>query len=459
MKKFFGKFLFYIMILIYILVVTLLSPVFIIILFFIKDLKKGLLNRFIPFKFRKDKKIIVHASSTGEAILAYNLFEDRANYTYFNQGAFEIFSQKKVESYPLPFESILAILLFITLNNYSTIVILEQEIWPAFIFLNRLFKKKILLLNCNMYEKSFQFQRKFKFLFSGLFSLFDEIIAKSNLDMEKILYFTKKINVKNLENFKILSSFKNLTIDENNLDNQKIQTCTDKKKIILFSSFHQQEFYIASEIIKEIKNRKFINKEFDSNRVKYIIAPRHLEKIKYLLDEFKNSKISYDLLSNYIQNNENKLDENSNKINTEKLDDLKLLIRNIQEGLFEKDILIIDKYGFLSYIYGYCIVSIIGGSFNNKGGQNFIESVMHKVPVIIGPSYENFQDLMEQFSGPWLKIIENFKDEKELISLIINFLTQLFDKDNQIIYDKLESKILQLKKIAEKQNEYILNFI
>ncbi len=470
MKKFFEKFLFYLIISFYSLIMTFLSPIFLIIMIFIKDLKKNLIKRFIPSKFHKENKIIVHASSTGEAILAYNLFENKANFTYFNQGAYEIFRQKNADCNPLPFESILSILIFMILNKYTTIVIIEQEIWPAFLFLNRLFQKKILLINCNMYEKSFVFQKKFKFLFSGLLSFFDEILAKSSSDMEKLLYLNNKINVKNLENFKILSSFKNLKIDQinfdnKNFDNKKIDLLKSKNIIILFSSFHPQEFYIACKVIKELKNELISKNETISDnkmkksKIKFIIAPRHLEKMKLLLEQLTSSEISYDFLSNYFKNNDYQVDSNSKKINNEKLDDFELLIQNIQERNFEKDILIIDKYGFLSNIYKYCMVSIIGGSFNKKGGQNFIESIMQKVPVIIGPSYENFLDLIDQFSGPWLKIVENFKNEDELISIIINFIEQFIDKDNKLIYNKLESKILQLKKIAEKQNEYILNLI
>jgi len=117
-KNFFGKILYIIIIFIYFFLVTILSPFFIIIIFFIPELRRDILKRFFINKFKVKKEILVHASSAGEAILAYNLFKDNANYTYFNEGAYQIFKQKNINSLPLPFESIYTVFLFIFINRY-----------------------------------------------------------------------------------------------------------------------------------------------------------------------------------------------------------------------------------------------------------------------------------------------------------------------------------------------------
>ncbi|MEJ5274111.1 MAG: hypothetical protein WH035_08270, partial [Spirochaetota bacterium] len=93
------------------------------------------------------------------------------------------------------------------------------------------------------------------------------------------------------------------------------------------------------------------------------------------------------------------------------------------------------------------------------GGQNFIEPIIQGIPVIIGPSYENFKDMIEEFSGEWLKIIDNYENEMDLILKMTEAIYELLDDNNKNILDKLQIKILQLKKIAEKQNEYILSLL
>ncbi len=460
MKKFTNICLFYIFISIYIIVLFCLSPLFLIVILFIPDLKKDLIKRFIPAKFKNKKEILVHASSTGEALLAYNLFENKVNYTYFNTGAHQIFNQKKVENYPIPFENIISILIFVIQNKYSKLIFMEQEIWPAFLVINKIFGRKLILVNCNMYEKSFSTQKKLKFFFGNLFSMFYEILPKSKEDAIKLKKIKEELNIKELGNFKILSTLKNFNLlnskisiqDSNNKENieKKDNNIKDLKyktncKIILFSSFHPQEFDIVSRTILRLKEFK---------KLKFIIAPRHIDKINLLEKELKNNNISYDLMSSHFSDIE--INENSFEIILNKLVNL---ILKILDDEYNKDILIIDKFGFLSYIYKYSFISIIGGSFNNKGGQNFIEPIIQGVPVIIGPSYENFKDMIEEFSGEWLKIIDNYENEMDLIYKMTEAIYQFLDDNNKNILDKLQIKILQLKKIAEKQNEYILNLL
>lgn len=441
MKKIFKDLIFYFVIFIYLILLFSLFPIIIITLILIKDLKSKFIRRIIPVKFKNNKKILVHASSAGEAILAYNLFEDNANYTYFNEGAFQIFKTKNVENNPIPFEFFISIIIFILLNKYSTVIFIEQEIWPAFLFLNKLFNKKLILLNCNMYEKSFETQKKFKFFFNKLFSFFDEVISKSEEDMNKVLQINQHVKIQNLDNFKILSSFK--TIKNQN----KSDVCNEKsilpKRIILFSSFHQQEFSIFLDVVLSLREKDYF----------FIIAPRHLDRIKILTEQLEDKGISYELLSDsfYLFDNSKENDVNENNI--------KKIFQNIIKSNFQKEILIIDKYGFLSDFYKYSSISIIGGSFNNKGGQNFVEAILQKTPVIIGPSYENFLDMVNIFEGPWLNILNNYNNKNELLLLIIEKIEEILAKNHKNIYINIETKILQLKKIAEKQNEYIQNLL
>ena len=52
--------------------------------------------------------------------------------------------------------------------------------------------------------------------------------------------------------------------------------------------------------------------------------------------------------------------------------------------------LILDSFGELSALYGFADLSLVGGSFNQRGGQNFLESLQAGTPAVMGPSTENF---------------------------------------------------------------------
>ncbi len=440
-KSFFEKVFFLLVIAIYIIFITILSPVFFVLIFIVSDTRSRIIKRFFPVSFKNNKKIVVHASSAGEAILAYNLFEDKVNYTFFNEGALQIFEQKGLNCLPLPFESLFSVLFFIFFNHYEKLIIIEQEIWPCFLFLNRIFGKKIVLLNSNMYEKSYKFQKKFKFLFSNLFSLFHIILAKSEEDKDKLLFLNKDLKVENLQNFKILSTLKSSSLLNNIYKDENNRKDIKKFKIILFSSFHLEEFQLALDIISRFYNQQ---------NIKFIIAPRHINKIDYLIEEIKNRNISYNLFS--------KIDR---KIGRDKNDSLyyKSLFAQIIEEFYNTQVIVVDKYGILSNLYRYVDLAVIGGSFNKKGGQNFIEALFQKTHVIIGPSYENFYDLIAEFEGPWLDILENAQSNDEFINYISKKISLSSIIDDKEISNNLELKILHIKKIAEKQNKYIINLL
>ena len=62
------------------------------------------------------------------------------------------------------------------------------------------------------------------------------------------------------------------------------------------------------------------------------------------------------------------------------------------------DVVLVDAMGELATIYGACDVAIVGGSFvPGIGGHNVIEPAQHGVPVITGPHYQNWEDVMTLF--------------------------------------------------------------
>ena len=54
-------------------------------------------------------------------------------------------------------------------------------------------------------------------------------------------------------------------------------------------------------------------------------------------------------------------------------------------------LMILDSFGELAGCYGHACLSLIGGTFNQRGGQNFLESLQAGTPAVMGPSYENFR--------------------------------------------------------------------
>jgi 3-deoxy-D-manno-octulosonic-acid transferase len=66
------------------------------------------------------------------------------------------------------------------------------------------------------------------------------------------------------------------------------------------------------------------------------------------------------------------------------------------------DFVLLDTIGDLAAIYGVSDVAFVGGSLVPRGGHNPLEPARFGVPVVMGPSYENFRDIvgkMQEASG------------------------------------------------------------
>jgi len=92
-----------------------------------------------------------------------------------------------------------------------------------------------------------------------------------------------------------------------------------------------------------------------------------------------------------------------------------LLLRPRGEPLMEK-ILVLDTVGDLASVYEIADVAFVGGSLVPRGGHNPLEPAQFGVPVIMGPSFENFRDVvgrMRHLQG--IFIVEDGLQGHELI--------------------------------------------
>ena len=69
--------------------------------------------------------------------------------------------------------------------------------------------------------------------------------------------------------------------------------------------------------------------------------------------------------------------------------------RKQPEAVQPGSIFLLDTIGDLASVYGLAAVAFVGGSLVSKGGHNPLEPAQFAVPVVMGPSYENFRDVVE----------------------------------------------------------------
>jgi len=58
------------------------------------------------------------------------------------------------------------------------------------------------------------------------------------------------------------------------------------------------------------------------------------------------------------------------------------------------EVVLLDTIGDLAAVYGVADVAFVGGSLVRRGGHNPLEPAQFGVPVVMGPSFENFRDVV-----------------------------------------------------------------
>lgn len=87
----------------------------------------------------------------------------------------------------------------------------------------------------------------------------------------------------------------------------------------------------------------------------------------------------------------------------------------------EESVVLLDSLGELSRLWGLASVAFVGGSLVPRGGQSMIEPAGFGVPVIIGPQYWNFADVVAQLQS--IEGIQTVANGDELAG-VLRFLLQ-----------------------------------
>jgi len=97
----------------------------------------------------------------------------------------------------------------------------------------------------------------------------------------------------------------------------------------------------------------------------------------------------------------------------------RLVERGEGVGLIEK-IVVLDTIGDLAAVYGLADAAFVGGSLIDRGGHNPLEPAQFGVPVVMGPSFGNFRDIVAKMEAA--RGICIVKDEFDCHEVLLNLL-------------------------------------
>lgn len=178
-----------------------------------------------------------------------------------------------------------------------------------------------------------------------------------------------------------------------------LQICSSPKKLNEIEQFAKDSFVVIAGSSWQ-KDEEHLIESYSKLKntypqLKLIIVPHEIDKPN--IDRLRN------LLSKY-------------KINYH------LFSENLNQ--YEHPVLIINAIGFLSSIYQYGTVAMIGGGFND-GIHNILEPTVYGLPVMFGPNYHKFNEAHQIIDLKAGFVINNTDELTNQLAVFINDKTEL----------------------------------
>ena len=272
----------------------------------------------------------------------------------------------------------------------NAVFVSETDFWPEFSQQCRQRNIPLMLINGRISSKITSFYTRAKGLAEVVFGAFTAFAVQTRNDADNLL----EIGVP-LDKIHILGNMKADFTHTNQVDLSEISAWLNGRKLVVFGSLHPEEFEFLRPVFKKLA----------SDKIAVIIAPRNIT----LADSWVNELTK-------------------DGVNTSKKTELK-----------DSEIIILDTIGELASVYKLSSASFVGGSLdhNKTGGHNPLEVLQQNVPLLMGPYYRNFADIVEQLKkANAIEIINNAEEGYYTFKKIINdtsFAEKMTNAGNSIL--------------------------
>ncbi len=234
--------------------------------------------------------------------------------------------------------------------NPDALLLVESELWPNLMHVLHRAKVPIFIVNGRLSETSFRFWKFFKPLAQKMMSEVSGFFVRTETDGRRFFGLGAR-----LSDLKVTGNLKYDTLRVAPEDERlKLRRATfggnDGVYLIAGSTWPGEEEEIL-ELLKETLPM----------RLRIILAPRRSERfddVERLLESIPQSWSAWSKA------------------------------KSLRE--WSTDILLVDTLGDLKDLYGAADVAFVGGSLAARGGQNPLEAACARLPVLFGPSMENF---------------------------------------------------------------------
>ncbi len=235
-------------------------------------------------------------------------------------------------------------------------VVMETEVWPNLLHALALRGAKVAMVNGRLSPSSFDGYHRVVPLSKIVLGFFHVMAMQSPRDAARILALgasQEKVRVAgNLKYDQVASQLEDI-------DSQGIQASMGLKEgeeVLVAGSTHPGEEAILLDAFYKLKE------EFP--RLVLILAPRHPRRREEVEGLMRERGLSW-------------------------------VRRTEIEKRGQEPVILLDSIGELAGVYSMATLVFVGGSLVDKGGHNPLEPAFFSKPVLMGPSYYNFREVVD----------------------------------------------------------------
>ena len=293
---------------------------------------------------------------------------------------FAAYGEKNTFYFPIDFASVAGRVL--DWIRPAMIVIIDTEIWPNTLHQAHRRGIPVMLVNGRISSASFQYYRRARPLLRRVFQNYRALLMQTADDASRITQMgAPRDKVFVTGNIKIDRELPDAKTEEglfNSLD-EAFGFSRLNAPLIVAGSTHAGEEQMLLKALRQIRQ------ESGLQQTKLLLAPRHPERFQEVI----------------------RLAEQSG---------FKVRRRTGGPGGDAgAEVLILDTIGELAAVYRFASVAFVGGTLVRHGGHSIMEPALYSKATVIGPSAENFRQIVDEFRAQGgLRQISAGQEEPEL---------------------------------------------
>lgn len=239
----------------------------------------------------------------------------------------------------------------------TAVGVVETELWPRMLFTLQKNRIPVFLINGRLSKRSYERWRLVKPFSLKILNTFSRLFVRTERDGRHFIqlgaplsrvHITGNTKMDNLKPSPPTSEY----LEKKRESRQRLFGGTDGTLVVAGSTWSGEESALMSLFSQK-----------GENKIRLILAPRRLERVPEVTRLFQGFPTSWSLWSKVKESH-----------------------------VWDTDILLVDTLGDLKELIHVADLCFVGGSLKPHGGQNPLEPAAAGVPVLFGPSMENFHE-------------------------------------------------------------------